>query len=148
VDGRIVVGVSKVSSLKRATEVVKHRGGGDNSTDRKSPGRTTYEGSRSSAASPTIRSSKWASLVHPLDDPAMDLKNFRKDLVLLFNNERGLTVKSYKLFRCWVRCQALPDLDAHANVTAIEIMKLELEGWVRDVDRPEPDENTAVPAAG
>jgi phage tail-like protein len=79
----------------------------------------------------------------------MDLKNFRKDLVLLFNNERGLTVKSYKLFRCWVsEYQALPDLDANANVTAIEMMKLELEGWVRDVDRPEPDENAAVPAAG
>ena len=42
-DGRVVVGVSKVSALKRTTEVVKHREGGDNSTDRKSPGRTSYE---------------------------------------------------------------------------------------------------------
>ena len=149
-DGRIVVGVSKVSSLKRTTEVVKHREGGDNSTDRKSPGRTTYEAitlERGVTHDPEFE--KWANLVHPLDDPAMDLKNFRKDLVLLFNNERGLTVKSYKLFRCWVsEYQALPDLDANANVTAIEMMKLELEGWVRDVDTPEPDENSAVPAAG
>ena len=42
-DGRYVAGVSKVSALKRTTEVVKHSEGGENSTDHKSPGRTTYE---------------------------------------------------------------------------------------------------------
>src|SRR5215210_742859 len=42
-DGRYVLGVSKVSSLKRTTEVVKHRDGGDPSGTRKSPGRTDYE---------------------------------------------------------------------------------------------------------
>jgi hypothetical protein len=40
----------------------------------------------------------------------------------------------------------VPDLDANANQTAIEMMKIELEGWVRDEDTPEPDENAAVPA--
>src|SRR5262249_30027602 len=38
-----VAGVSKVSALKRTTEVVKHRDGGDASSSRKSPGRTEYE---------------------------------------------------------------------------------------------------------
>src|SRR5688500_6983772 len=42
-DGRYVAGVSKVSSLKRTTEVVKHRDGGDPSSSRKSPGRTEFE---------------------------------------------------------------------------------------------------------
>src|SRR5947209_11465550 len=42
-DGRYVAGVSKVSMLKRSTEVVKHREGGDPSTSRKSPGRTEYD---------------------------------------------------------------------------------------------------------
>ena len=37
-DGRYVAGISKVSALKRTTEVVKHREGGDPSTSRKSPG--------------------------------------------------------------------------------------------------------------
>jgi len=32
-----VAGISKVSMLKRTTEVVKHRDGGDPSTSRKSP---------------------------------------------------------------------------------------------------------------
>src|SRR5260370_35259272 len=42
-DGRYVAGLSKVSALKRTTEVVEHREGGDPSTGRKSPGRTKYE---------------------------------------------------------------------------------------------------------
>jgi phage tail-like protein len=42
-DGRYVAGVSKVGALKRSTEVVEHREGGDPSTSRKSPGRTKYE---------------------------------------------------------------------------------------------------------
>ena len=42
-DGRYVAGVSKVSMLKRTTEVVKHREGGDPSTSRKSPGRTEFD---------------------------------------------------------------------------------------------------------
>ena len=36
-------GVSKVSALKRTTEVVEHREGGDPSTSRKSPGRSKFE---------------------------------------------------------------------------------------------------------
>ena len=42
-DGRYVAGVSKVGALKRTTEVVEHREGGDPSTGRKSPGRTKFE---------------------------------------------------------------------------------------------------------
>ena len=42
-EGRYVAGISKVSALKRITEVVKHREGGDPSTSRKSPGRTEFE---------------------------------------------------------------------------------------------------------
>ena len=43
-DGRYVAGVSKVSALKRSTEVVEHRDGGDPSSSRKSPGRTKLRG--------------------------------------------------------------------------------------------------------
>src|SRR5947209_7953923 len=42
-DGRYVAGVSKVSALKRTTEVVKHREGGDPSSSRKAPGRTEFD---------------------------------------------------------------------------------------------------------
>ena len=42
-DGRYVAGISKISALKRSTELVNHREGGDPSTDRISPGRTKFE---------------------------------------------------------------------------------------------------------
>src|SRR5215472_16754045 len=42
-DGRYVAGVSKVSGLRRTTEVIHHREGGDPSTSRKSPGVTEFE---------------------------------------------------------------------------------------------------------
>ena len=42
-DGRYVAGICKCSPLKRSTEVVEHREGGDPSTSRKSPGRVKYE---------------------------------------------------------------------------------------------------------
>src|SRR3989442_4264401 len=42
-NNRYVAGISKVSMLKRTTEVVKHRDGGDESSSRKSAGRTEYD---------------------------------------------------------------------------------------------------------
>jgi phage tail-like protein len=146
-DGRVVLGVSKVGSLKRSTEVVKHREGGDNSTDRKSPGRTTYEAiTLERGITHDLEFEKWATLIHPLGgDAGTDLKNFRKDVILQMNNERGQTVKRYKIFRCWVsEFTAVPDLDANANAIAIENIKLENEGWERDVDTTEPDETAAA----
>jgi len=149
-DGRVVLGISKVSALKRTTEVVKHREGGENSTDHKSPGRTTYEAiTLERGITHDLEFEKWANLVHPYSgDAAMDLKNFRKDVILLVNNERGQTVKRYKIYRCWVsEYNAVPDLDANANAIAIEHIKLENEGWERDLDSGEPDETGAVPTA-
>jgi phage tail-like protein len=148
-DGKVVLGVSKVSPLKRTTEVVTHRDGGDNSRDHKSPGRTTYEAvtlERGITHDPEFEA--WANLIHSASgDPSMDLKNFRKDVTLEFMNERGLVVKRYFLYRAWVsEFTALPDLDANANAVAIESLKLELESWERDLETKEPDESAAVPA--
>ena len=42
---------------------------------------------------------------------------------------------------------AVPDLDANANAVAIEHLKIELEGWERDLATVEPNEAAAVPAA-
>jgi len=150
-DGRTVMGVSKVSALKRTTEVVKHRDGGDNSTDRKSPGRTTYEGiTLERGITHDVEFEKWANLVHSFSgDPAMDLVNYKKDLTLEMLNEKGHVAKRYFIHRCWVsEYTAMPDLDANANATAIETLKLENEGWERDPETKEPAEASAVPAAG
>ena len=142
-DGRPVLGVSKVSALKRTTEVVKHRSGGDNSTDHKSPGRTSYEAiTMDRGITHDIEFEKWANVVHPYSgDPGMDLANYKKDLTLEVMNEKGQVALRYFIYRCWVsEFQALPDLDANANAVAIEHLKIEIEGWERDIQTTEPDE--------
>jgi phage tail-like protein len=149
-DGKTVLGISKCSSLKRTTEVVKHREGGENSTDHKSPGRTTYEAiTMERGLTHDLEFEKWANLVHPYSgDAGMDLVNYKKELTLEVLNEKGHVAKRYFLHNCWVsEFTAVPDLDANANAVAIETMKVELEGWERDAETKEPDEKAAVPAA-
>jgi len=147
-DDKPVMGVSKVSALKRTTELVKHRDGGDNSTDRKSPGRTSYEAitvERGLTHDPEFEA--WANKVHPYSgDTAMDLAAYKKNLTLEMMNEKGHVVYRYFLYDCWVsEYTAMPDLDANANAVAIESLKIELEGWDRDRDTKEPNEADDVP---
>jgi len=142
-DGKAVLGVSKVGALKRTTEVVKHRSGGQNSYDHKSPGRTSYDAvTMERGITHDIEFEKWANQVHSFQgDPAMDLAGYKKDLTLEVMNEKGQVALRYFLFRCWVsEFQAVPDLDANANAVAIEHLKVELEGWQRDADTAEPSE--------
>jgi phage tail-like protein len=142
-DGKAVLGVSKVGALKRTTEVVKHRSGGQNSYDHKSPGRSSYEGvTLERGITHDIEFEKWANAVQSYaGDTAMDLAGYKKDLTLEVLNEKSQVAMRYFLFRCWVsEFATMPDLDANANAVAIEHIKIELEGWVRDVDTPEPSE--------
>ncbi|MGD0239888.1 MAG: phage tail protein [Streptosporangiaceae bacterium] len=149
VDGAYVAGVSKVSPLKRTTEVVKHREGGDQSTSRKSPGRNEYEAiTLERGVTHDLVFEQWANKVWDYKnaqaqnaDQEVSLADFRKDVIIDFFNEAGQKVISYHVYRCWVsEYQALPDLDANANAVAIQHIKLENEGWDRDVSVVEPKE--------
>ncbi|HVO10133.1 MAG TPA: phage tail protein [Vicinamibacteria bacterium] len=149
-DGKYVAGVSKVSVLKRTTEVVKHRDGGDPSTSRKSPGRTEYEAitlDRGVTHDPEFEA--WARKVWNFGaglGAESSLADFRKDIILELYNEAGQLVIAYQIFRCWVsEYQAFPDLDANANAVAIQHIKLENEGWQRDSTVVEPKEPTLNP---
>lgn len=144
-DGRYVAGISKVSAMKRTTEVVKHREGGDPSINRKSPGRTEFEAiTLERGVTHDTEFEKWANKVWNYGSGPggeVSLKDFRKDLIIELYNEAGQLVIAYKVFRCWVsEFQALPDLDANANAVAISRLKLENEGWERDVEVSEPSE--------
>ena len=146
-DGRYVAVVSKVSALKRSTEMVEHREGGDPSTSRKSPGRTKYEAvTLERGVTHDLEFERWANKVWNFGaglGQEVSLKDFRKDISIEVYNEAGQKVLAYNLFRCWVsEYQSLPDLDANANAIAIQTLKLENEGWERDVDVPEPSEPT------
>jgi phage tail-like protein len=144
-DGRYVAGVNKVGALKRSTEVVEHREGGDPSTSRKSPGRTKYEAiTLERGVTHDLEFEAWANKVWhvgPGLGAEVSLKDFRKDVILEVYNEAGQLALAYKIYRCWVsEFQAVPDLDANANAIAIQTLKLENEGWERDPDVVEPTE--------
>ena len=152
-DGRYVAGISKCSPLKRSTEVVEHREGGDPSTSRKSPGRTKYEAiTLERGVTHDIDFEQWANKIWNFGSGAgseVSLADFRKDVILDLFNEAGQKVLSYQLYRCWVsEFQALPDLDANANAVAIQMLKLETEGWERDYAVTEPAEPRFEEPAG
>jgi phage tail-like protein len=151
-DGRYVAGISKVGSLKRTTEVVKHRDGGDPSSSRKSPGRTEYEAiTLDRGVTHDKEFEQWANKVWNFNaglGAEVSLKDFRKDIIIEVYNEAGQLALAYRVFRCWVsEFQALPDLDANANAVAIQHIKLENEGWERDIETVEPSESSFVEPA-
>ena len=142
-DGQYVAGISKVTGLKRTTEVVKHRDGGDPSTSRKSPGRNEFEAiTLERGVTHDTGFEQWAGKVWQINAALgmeVSLKDFRKDIILELYNEAGQKVLAYNIFRCWVsEYQAMPDLDSNANAVAIQHLKLENEGWERDLSVTEP----------
>jgi len=144
-DGRYVAGISKVSALKRSTEVVEHREGGDPSTSRKSPGRTKFEAiTLERGETHDTEFEKWANKVWNFGSglgAEVSLKDFRKDVIIDVYNESGQLVLAYKVYRAWVsEFQAQADLDANANAVLIQSIKFENEGWERDYDVAEPSE--------
>lgn len=142
-DGRYVAGVAKCSALKRTVEVVKHREGNDPSTARHSPAAISFESiTLERGVTHDDEFEKWANLVYDVGAAgSISLKSFRKDIIIEMLNEDSQVVKAYKVYRCWVsEYQALPELDANANAVAIEMMKLENEGWERDTTVGEPGE--------
>ena len=144
-DGRYVAGVSKVGALKRTTEVVDHREGGDPSIVRKSPGQSKYDPvTLERGVTHDTEFEKWANKVWNFGSglgAEVSLKDFRKDVIIEFYNEAGQLAIAYKVYRCWVsEYQALPDLDASGNAVAIQTLKLENEGWERDYEVAEPSE--------
>jgi phage tail-like protein len=146
-DGRYVAGVSKVSALTRTTKPIEHREGGDPSTTRKSPGQTTYNAiTLERGVTHDTEFEKWANKVWNFGSglgAEVSLKDFRKDITIEVYNEAGQLAIAYKVFRCWVsEYQALPDLNASGGEIAIQHIKLENEGWERDLDVKEPSEPT------
>lgn len=142
-DGRIVPGVSKVGALKRTTEVVLFRDGALPSHLLKSPGISSFDRivlERGLTHDTTFED--WAELSYsPQGDAAMSLKHFRKDMRINLLNLQGSVALSYMVYRCWVaEYTALPELDANANMVAVETIVLEHEGFERDRAVAEPVE--------
>lgn len=137
--------MSKISPLRRTTEVITHREGGDPSTTRKSPGQTVYDPIvLERGITHDLEFEKWANKVWNFGaglGSEVSLKDFRKDITIEMYNEAGQLALAYNMYRCWVsEYVALPELDANGSAVAIQKIKLENEGWERDTSVTEPEE--------
>lgn len=146
-DGKAVAGVSKVSPLKRTTEVVKHRAGSDPSTTRKSIGQTDWDAiTLERGVTHDIAFEQWANKVWDYANSSalgkeVSLADFRKDITIDLYNEAGQKVISYTCYRCWPsEFTAIPELDGMGNAVAIQTLVLQTEGWERDQSVQEPSE--------
>lgn len=139
-----VLGVSKVSALKRTSDVIEYKEGG-NKLVLKGLGRTKYEPvTMERGVTHATEFAEWANAAQVLSKghPSSSLANLRKPVVRIeLHNEAGQAVKRYKLYNCWVsEYQALPDLDASGTGVAVEHIKIEHEGWEADTTLAEPKE--------
>ncbi len=134
-DGQYVAGLSKMTALKRSTEMTEWHEAGENIVSRKLPGKTKYEAvTLEAGVTYDTAFEDWANLVNDFASHSItSLGEFRKNVTLDVFNEAGQKVLSYNLYRAWVsEYQALPDLDAGANAVAITNVKLEYEWFERD----------------
>lgn len=138
-----VAAVSKVGGLKRSSDVIEYRQGGD-AIVRKGLGRTKYDPiTLERGLTHDVDFATWANAAQVLDKgaPSTSLKALRREVRIDLLNEAGQPVYRYMVHRCWVsEYQALPDLDAGANAIALEHIKLENEGWEQDTALGEPQE--------
>jgi phage tail-like protein len=160
-DGRYVAGVSKVNALTRMTQVVTYRAGTDSFPARRMPGQSEYEAiTLERGVTHDIEFEQWANKVWDYHNSAAEdqqggaggqavsLNDFRRDIVLELNNGAGQKVMAYNIYRCWPSAfRALPDLDGKGDAVAIESLRLENEGWERDLSIEEPpDPSFTLPA--
>ena len=138
-----VAAVSKVSGLKRSSDVIEYKEGG-NSVILKGLGRTKYEPiTLERGVTQDKDFETWANAAQVLDQgsASTSLKDLRREISVTLLNEEAQPVLRWILHRCWVsEYQAVSDLDAGANAVAIEHIKLENEGWERDLTLAEPTE--------
>ncbi|MCB9744481.1 MAG: phage tail protein [Alphaproteobacteria bacterium] len=131
-----VAGVTRVGALRRTTQVVEHRAGGDPSTVHVSPGQTKYEPvTLERGLTKSLDFDAWARMSwnpSAQNGALVDMENLRRDLRVEMMDEAGVVVAVYELYGCWVsEYQAMPELDASANAVAIETLTVQNEGWVR-----------------
>ncbi len=130
-----VAAMSKVTTLKRVTDVIEYKEGGYN-VILKGLGRTKYDPiTLERGVTQDLDFITWADTTQKLDQglPTTSLANLRREIRVQLCNEEGQPVRGFLVHRCWVsEFQALPDLDAGANAIALEHIKIENEGWEVD----------------
>jgi phage tail-like protein len=136
-DNHYVAGMSKVSALIHTAPVVTHREGGDARVPPRAPGQSEYNAiTMERGVTHDAAFEQWAN--NSVYQTASS-RDCRKDIVLELYNEAGQKLIAYNIYRCWVsEFQAMPELDGMGNATAIQMLRLENEGWARDASVTDP----------
>jgi phage tail-like protein len=138
-DGKIIPGITKVSGLRRVTEAIEHRSGGDPSLTKYSPGTTRYVPIIIKRPRSLDKSfEQWANKTFNFGSglgAEVSLQDFRKDVIIDLYDDTGKVIMAFKVYRCWVaEYIALTDLDSEEDTLAMEVLILHHEGWERDYD--------------
>ena len=136
-NSKIIPGITKVSGLKRVTEVITHRDGDDPSLQRRSPGITSYEPIvLQRPRTGDMEFERWVNKVWNFGSglgTEVSLKDFRKDIRIELCTKSGKILMAFNIYLCWPsEYVALSDLDADSKELAEEKLVLQHEGWERD----------------
>jgi phage tail-like protein len=129
-DGRIVAGITKVSALKRTTDVVEYRDGNSGAT-LKLPGVIGFDPiTLERGITRDTAFEAWARLVAGVTGAPLA---FRKEVRLEVYNAHGRLALAYDVHRCWPsEYVALGPLEAGSESGLIQSLTLQNEGWERD----------------
>ena len=124
---------------------MKHREGGDPSSSRKSPGRTEYEAiTLERGVTHDTEFEQWANKVWNFGSGSgaeVSLEDFRKDIIIEMYNEAGQLALPTKSIAAGCRSsRPCPTWMPTPTPSPSSIIKLENEGWERDLEVPEPSE--------
>jgi phage tail-like protein len=142
-DGKPISGISKISGLKRSTDVAAPQVADTSVPNRGPIGRTKYEPiilKRGITHDTSFED--WANLAmkqgaQPASTSAA--AGVKKDVTIELYDEAGQLVLSYIVHGCWPsEYGALPELGTDADSIAIEHIKLENDGWERDTSITRP----------
>src|SRR5271156_5541098 len=113
-----VAGMSKVGAIKRESDVIEYKEGG-NAIILKGLGRTKYDPiTLERGVTHDTDFESWANAAQVLDkgSPSTSLANLRMEIRIELLNEEGQPVQRYIVHDAWVsEFQAWPDLDAGGN---------------------------------
>jgi phage tail-like protein len=124
-DGITQGNFQECSGISGSIEVIEYREGGNNTTVRKLPGKTTYEDivlKWGKTSSPEL----W-SWWKRLNDGAMERKN---GSIVIYDRDAKTEVARYNFIRAWPNKYEGPSLDAKGSDVAIETLTLSHEGMM------------------
>ncbi len=130
-DGRVVAGVTRVSAIRRTTEIVEYREGGDTGTTRKLPGRVKFDSITLERG--VTRDSEFEAWANQVTAAAPAPAPFRKEVRIEVLDEQDRVTLAFNFHRCWPsEYAAVTGLDAGSDACLIQSLTLQTEGWERD----------------